>query len=578
VTQKTHESPDLLGNLSAHGRAQVRRQAEHLVLPAGKKLFEAGDNGTALYVVVAGSLGVYVPSTDGPLRLIALVRPGETVGEMSLISGLPRSATVVAIRDTEMLRLSKGKFDRLVAAHPKLAQGLNKLLVHRLRQVSGGETTHIEPKTMAFLPATPGDDALSFARALADGMRIKGKTVRIITDKEISRTSKWFSQVEAENDFLFMCAEKEHGGWLALCTRQADRVMVVASAGDPRASALPRELLRQRSEHQLLDLVLIHPPNIQMPNGASGWRERLPVNRHFHIREGNVTDLERIMRLIMGHSVGLVLSGGGARAYAHVGVIRAFHDAGVPIDFVGGTSMGAIIGACLASGWSPDMLETNIREAFVKSNPLSDYTLPLVSLVAGKIVIKRLRAYLGNVDIPDLWRPFFCVSSNLTTGAINVHESGDLVDALLASIALPGVLPPRITKHGVLADGGILNNMPVDVMRGRHRGPIAAVDAARDLALTPEDLKRELDASLLNRVRRPAIVSILIRAGTISHEESNRQRSEIADILLHPPLGNVDIRNWKAFDETVQIGYDHAREMLDEHADALINPRRIVIT
>lgn len=570
--------PDLLGELSAHARSQVRRLAEHLVLPAGEKLFEAGDHGNALYIVVAGSLGVYVPGPGGALRLIALVRPGETVGEMSLISGLQRSATVIAIRDTEMLRLSKGKFDRLVGSHPKLAQGLNKLLVHRLRQVSGGKATHIEPKAMAFLPATPGDDALSFAHGLADGMRAVGKTVRIITDSDISKSSKWFSKVEAENDFLFMCAEKEHSGWWALCTRQADRVMIVANAGDPRASVLPPELLQQRSDHQLLDLVLIHPAETKMPAGTSAWRARLPVNRHFHIRQGNDGDLQRMIRLISGHSVSIVLSGGGARAYAHVGVIKAFHEAGIPIDFIGGTSMGAIIGACLASGWNMQELEDNVRKAFVDSNPLADYTLPLVSLVGGKIVVKRLRAYLGDVEIPDLWLPYFCVSSNLTNGEINVHENGDLVDALLASIALPGVLPPQITKHGVLADGGILNNLPVDVMRGRHRGPIAAVDVARDHALSPEDLNREIHAPVFRRFFRPPIVSILMRAGTISHEENNRQRSEIADIVLQPPLGNVDIRDWKAFDATVQQGYDYGQQILEEHADTFANPKRIAIT
>lgn len=552
--------------------------AQHLVLPAGKTLFEMGDHGTALYLVVSGSLGVYVPGADGGNRLIALIRPGETVGEMSLISGLPRSATVIAIRDTEMLRLTKGKFDRLVAAEPKLAQGLNKLLVHRLRQVSSGQDTHLEPKTVAFLPATKGDGTLKLAYEMADGLRALGKSVEVVTDEHIGKTSKWFSEAEARSDFLFMCAQQDHAGWWGLCTRQADRVLVVANAGDGQLSDLPPDLLRQRAEHQLLDLILLHPNDARQPVGTQRWRNRLPVNRHFHMREGNKEDLARIIRLVMGLSVGLVLSGGGARAYAHVGVIKALHEAEVPIDFIGGTSMGGIIGACLAIGWPADELEEKVREAFVLSNPLSDYTLPLVSLVKGEIVVRRLRNYLGTVEIPDLWRPYFCVSSNLTNGQIVVHESGELVNALLASIALPGVLPPQISPHGVLADGGILNNMPVDVMRGRHRGPIAAIDVARDHALTPDDLRRETNAPLFRRIRHPAIVSILMRAGTISHQEANRERSGIADIVFQPPLVDVDIRDWKAFDQTVRIGYEHAKKVLENNPEALKMPLRVALT
>ncbi|MGI9481739.1 MAG: patatin-like phospholipase family protein [Hyphomicrobiales bacterium] len=578
MTSKTEDIPDLLAELPPRIRKQVRDLAEHLVLPAGKTLFDMGDQGTALYLVVAGSLGVYLPGADGCNRLIALIWPGETVGEMSLISGLPRSATVIAIRDTEMLRLTKGKFDRLVAAEPKLAQGLNKLLVHRLRQVSSGVTTHLEPKTVAFLPATRGDDALNLANAMADGLREQGKSVQIITDRQIGKTSKWFTETESRNDFLFMCAEKEHAGWWGLCTRQADRVLIVANASDAQMSDLPPELLRQRAEHQLLDLVLLHSPDTTQPSGTRNWRNKLPVNRHFHIRHGNKDDLARIIRLVMGHSVGLVLSGGGARAYAHVGVIKALHEAGVPVDFIGGTSMGGIVGACLASGWPPDELEAKVREAFLLSNPLSDYTLPFVSLVKGDIVVKRLREFFGDIEIPDLWWPYFCVSSNLTNGHIEVHENGNLVDALLASIALPGVLPPQIGDHGVLADGGILNNMPVDVMRGRHRGPIAAVDVARDHALTPSDLRRETAAPLFQRIKHPAIVSILMRAGTISHQEANRERSSIADIVFQPPLVDVDIRDWKAFDETVRIGYEHASKVLEEHSHALKVPRRVAMT
>ncbi|MGI9374000.1 MAG: patatin-like phospholipase family protein [Hyphomicrobiales bacterium] len=572
MPQNTTPVLNLIAELSLDARLELRRIAQRVELPAGKVLFEQGDHGNSVYLVTSGSLGTYVRDDAGGMRLMALVRPGETVGEMSLISGQSRSATVIAIRDTEMLRLSKGKFDRLLESEPTLSQGLNKLLVHRLRQVTSGETTHHEPKTIAFIPAGRAEDTFAFAEELSELLQQNGYSVLKVTQKDISRTSRWFSRAEARHDFVFMYAEQHQVGWWKLCTRQADRVLIVADANDREECDLPNELLEQRAQHQLLDLVLLHPRDIKTPTHGPQWRQLLNVNRHFHIRRQSSEDLQRMMRLLLGQSVGLVLSGGGARAYAHVGVLKALEEANIPVDFVGGTSMGSIIAACCAVGWSAADIEANVREAFVSSNPLSDYTLPLTSLVGGRIVARRFDKYFGKVEIHDLWRPYFCISANLTNGTTEIHEDGKLVDALMASIALPGVLPPRIHDVGVLADGGILNNLPADVMRGRHRGPIIAVDVARDHALTPEDLRREINAPLWRRMTRPVIVSVLMRAGTITHETSNRARGELADLWLQPPLGDVDIRNWKAFDETVALGYNYTRDVLNENAQLLRPP------
>src|SRR5690606_28931313 len=145
----------------------------------------------------------------------------------------------------------------------------------------------------------------------------------------------------------------------------------------------------------------------------------------------------------------MVFAGGGARGFAHLGVVRAFREAGIPIDMTGGTSMGAIIGAGISCEWSTEHFLDRLHQLFAMSSPVRDYTLPLVSIVRGRLVARRLQSAFGEIDIEHMWRPFFCVSSDLTLGRPRVHRAGRLWRALRASSALPGILPP------VIADGHV---------------------------------------------------------------------------------------------------------------------------
>jgi len=182
-------------------------------------------------------------------------------------------------------------------------------------------------------------------------------------------------------------------------------------------------------------------------------------------------DLGRLARLLTRRGVGLVLSGGGARGFAHLGVIRALREARVPIDFVGGSSIGSIIAAGVAVGWSDDEMRMRYRRSFVDTNPVNDYTFPFVALTRGRKVSRLLQREYGDVLIEEPAPAFFfCVSANLTTGRALEHRDGRLADALRASVAIPGVMPPAYRGEDVLVDGAAINNLPVDIMHTTHRG------------------------------------------------------------------------------------------------------------
>jgi NTE family protein len=264
-------------------------------------------------------------------------------------------------------------------------------------------------------------------------------------------------------------------------------------------------------------------------------------------------------RVICGRAVGLVLSGGAARAYAHVGVIRALRESNTPIDFIGGVSMGAVIGAGLAMGWDDAELDHRIRQAFVESNPVNDLTWPLIAITRGETVRERLKQHFVDRTICDLWLPFFCVSTNLTTGRQQIHRQGLLREVLRASLSLPGVLPPVTDGDDVLVDGAILNNFPADVMRMLHTGPVIGVDVAHDRSIEAADLKGP--SSLVRWLtsggwRNGApIVSVLMRAATVTASQQAAAAHELTDVLIQPKLDAIEIRDWKAYQPAVAEGY-----------------------
>lgn len=227
--------------------------------------------------------------------------------------------------------------------------------------------------------------------------------------------------------------------------------------------------------------------------------------------------------------------------------------------------MGAIIAAGIALDWDDDELEWRIRKAFVESNPLDDWTLPVISLTRGAKVDRRLKEHFGDVEIAELVRPYFCLSSNLASGRAHVHRSGRLRDALRASIAIPGLLPPVVVHGQILVDGAVFTNFPAREMRAFHRGAVVGIDVTRSQGLNPDDF---IDPpSFFGWVRRhgfkapPPIASLLMRAATVGVADHHDRGREAADLLILPDTP-VDIRQWDRFDDVVAAGYEAAQDML----------------
>lgn len=552
------------------GDAAIREIVSELdwfCLPGGAALSRESENENAMFLVTSGTLGVFVPDGAGKEAMVATVPAGETAGEMAMISGEPHSANLVALRDSELVRVRRAVFDRLTARHPKILINLTRLLVRRLRRTTRKVVTHERPRSYAIVPLHPGIDTRGCAAAITRALNRAGVKVMHFHGQHASSDSGWFHRVEEEHDLVIYEADARDTPWGQMCIRQADKVLALvdtkSDVDGPAAQAL-RTLLGRR---HVADLIMLSEDGALPGALAREWARALGSENHHFIRAGVPADAERCARLLIGRAVSIVFAGGGARGFAHLGIIRALRQAGVPFDMIGGASMGAIIGAAVAQEWDDKALYGRFRDSFVTSNPLSDYTLPLVSLVRGRKVRTLLKHHFGETRIEDSVRPYFCVSSNLTSGGTHVHRDGLMHRALRASIAIPGVLPPVVEGNDLLVDGGVTNNFPADVMSRYARGPIIGIDVGGDHALSAEfDCYDETPLWRLLRSgfrSTPGIVSLLMRAGTIGSESQRQQARGHCDLLFVPPLDDVGLRHWKRFDIAVERGYAHAMDVLE---------------
>jgi predicted acylesterase/phospholipase RssA/CRP-like cAMP-binding protein len=582
-------SSPLFDGLSALFIERLEPELESVRLPGGATLFREGDRGDCFYIVVNGRLRVTTVGLDGRDRVVNDVGRGEVVGDMAMLTGEPRSATVRAIRDTELLRCSRAGFDRLIEHQPEILRELAGQIVRRLERAIHDVRASKAIATVAVVPAGAGAARSGFSAQLTGALAGYGKTKRldpVEVDRALgagtaqspcdeagpSRLVAWLTEQELHNEIVVYEAEPAPSNWNSRCLRQADRVLIAATVGEtPVASLVSQAARMQAGEPARCELVLVHAADCIRPSATAEWLESWPLGAHHHVRRDSAADHRRLARALTGRSVGVVLGGGGARGFAHIGVLRALDEAGIPVDHIGGASMGALIAAQRALGWDHDAMLRRNREAWVHARPLSDYTVPVVSLIRGRKVLAMLEAMFGTTPIEDLWLPYFCVSSNLTRAEVAVHRHGPLARWVAASMSVPGIGPPLSEKGDLFVDGGVLNNLPADVMRTLCAGPLIAVDVSPrvDPSLQqPRHVLNEWLWRLINpmadRATVPNILNILLRTASLGIVHTADVVRQQVDLYINPPVEEFGMFDWKAIDRLVEIGYRYAQQRISE--------------
>lgn len=382
-------------------------------------------------------------------------------------------------------------------------------------------------------------------------------------------TVDWLTAAEDTHRYVIHLADPGATPWSDVALRHADLVLLVADAdADPRRRPWEAELLDSaRGPVAQQALVLRHRGHPERLSGTGRWLAERRVDFHLHLREASAADFGRLVRIVDGTALGLVLGGGAARGFAHLGVFQALNEAGHAVDWVGGSSIGSVMGAAIALDVPPDEVIRRARAAFVDGKPFGDLTLPVVSLLRGRRMERLIGEYLGG-DIEDLPLPFFCLSSNLGSGRSRVHDRGSLPLALRASVSLPGIFPPAVVEGQLAIDGGILNNLPVDLMRGRPVGRVVAVDVTSrqgyevDYASVPSPwrLLASRYLGLGRRYRVPGFMSVMLKAAEVGTMAAAREAGGRADLLIRPDVGRFSLTNVRAYAAIVAAGVASGRD------------------
>lgn len=580
---------DLFADLDAEAIEKLADQAEVVHVGGGETVVRQGDEADGLYVVHVGRLRVTVDRGTGHEEFVDLTGPGGVVGEMAVISDEPHSATVTATRDSTLVRISGPVFAALVASQPEALRRVAAQVVERHRTALVGRPTAPPQSTIAVLAAT-GDPASRWgARAVAEALAsirrgatvIDHRTAVAVLGTDVvadpvdhhGAMASWHGTLEAGSGQVVLMCNDDHRAWAVWCAHQADLVVVVCSAvGSAQPSALELEATEgRRSLETRVELVLVHPDSRPEPSGTAQWLNRRDVDGHHHVRDRQDDDARRAARLLGDGGVALVLSGGGARGVAHIGVVRAAHELGVPIDAVGGTSIGSLIGAAVARGWSWPQIEQDARAGLATGRGIIDPTLPVLSLASGRRMTDRLRRAGGGLELEDLLIDYFCVSTNLSARRAQVHDRGPGWRAVRASLAIPGLFPPVPDGDDVLVDGGLLDNYPVAAMRQRHPGAtVIGVDVGTKRVLSADGLSDTCDAppsrTLRDLWRRrgnqtgatlPKLLAALTELGQAPPDEVTQ-----ADVTVRPEVGQIPILGFDRFDEIVDLGYRAGMEVL----------------
>lgn len=559
-------------------------------LTGGEILLREGESGDSMFVVISGRLRAYVLDGEDTPTVVGEISPGETVGEMALLTDHPRSASVRAVRDSTLLELSREEFQGLVEREPAALVAIAREIVERLGRsihttegsgairtitlIAAGSTGSIHPAARMLEAALARHGSV----AVADVDHLAAVSTDVSNPDELGRL---IDQLEAGHDKVLLIADHSSPEWTLHCIGQADRVLLIGDpAADPDPNPVELELLRElrRREHIRVDLVMVHAPGAALPAPVSHWIDRRPGVDYYNLRTGTDSGFPRLARILTGTAVNLVLSGGGARGLAHIGVLRALQEARVPVDFVGGASFGAIMAAhaAMGRGWE-DTRDQAIRHVVNLGSPV-DLTPPMVALARGAKVKRQLKGAFGDVSIEGLWINFFCVSSNLTRGEVQIHQTGPVWEALRASMSIPGVFPPMRSPEGdVLVDGAVMNNLPVDVaerlgepglmMAVNLRSPadIAARDLPLDGALSGWRAIRHHVAPWRGGSAVPGIVQTMLRTSEIGSVISSKVFEQRADIVFRPPVSGFSLMDFSSYEALIEAGYRHALEVLEQN-------------
>ncbi len=560
-----------------------------LSIDRGDNLFHTGDPGDSLYILFSGRIQIYTGGISDPVKISGYVQHGGIIGLKELITDEPRSFSARAMRPSFLARIPSGAIKKAMQKDPQILFTISKDLISATNKPSFRSGENFTPGNILFVQTSSGIDINGFLNKFGSQLRnyttsrtatpdsLKGDITRY-SNNQLNDILSTLNRIERKYDHLLISCPYGNTGWLKMAGVIADKVyLLVDFSAGPEPTDFEKEALKHIDRRYAnVEIVFCHRDDSLPKNTRDYISVRENLN-HFHVRLNEEKDFARLARILSGNAVALVLGGGGARGYSHIGVIRALAEHGIFPDLICGSSVGSSIGAGAALGWNTQK-QYDSCVYFSGQKPFIDLTLPYISFVSGKRIDKALQDIFGDYDIEDTLISYFAVTSNLTKIKAEPIRTGKIREACRASMSLPVVLPPVVKNRDFMVDGSVFNNVPVDIMQRLYNCKVIGVNVSsqEEYNLAGERFPAPVEFFAAKMKQKyldsyPNFFSIILKLSSIAAASKLSEDARTANIILNPPVAQYNMLDMDKIDDIVQAGYDYTLSKMQEIKKSLTN-------
>lgn len=576
IIQRLKKYP-IFNKFSTFTLRRLVAQSELMTVPADTILFYSQTPSHYVFYVIDGGVELFSSVTFE--KKVATVRGGGMLGETSLIADESHGLTARTNRESQLLKISKEVFLNFFQKDTELLMQITKTSAKRLRHMlMGFSSEHYPYKNIVIynFSSLMKLEKIKFhlqESALQDDTQIYDKSDFEAANQDIV---PFLHQCENNIGVNLFLAEFKQSTWDKAVLSHAEYVYFIVTEND--FDAISPDIL-EAIKPLPCDLVIVHEKPEPYSNTIKFYKKH-KFTRHHHFRDEK-PHYQRLFRFMTGQAIGLVISAGGFRGYAHYGLIKALFESGIPIDFIGGCSIGASVGAGLASNFNWENFKAIYKKSIgdVKNKKIYNFTFPVTSILNGKLPTRVLQETFGNVQIEDLPINFFCITGNLSKREKEVIRFGELWEWLRASLAVPGILPPLVKNGEVYVDGAVCTALPIQDMRTYldNAGKIISLDVRLQLAsepkheyfcppiLTFKDILLYKLGFMKKKYNLPKLIDILLEASSIGQIRHDSEWSKKADVIIAPNTSSLSFSNPSIGDPESLIAYEFAKEILKEH-------------
>uniref|UniRef100_A0A7N6BNZ7 lysophospholipase n=1 Tax=Anabas testudineus TaxID=64144 RepID=A0A7N6BNZ7_ANATE len=616
---------------------QIDFALDWMAVEAGRAVYRQGEKSDSTFIVLSGRLRSVIMKEDGKKELIGEYGRGDLIGVVEALTHQNRATTVHAVRDSELAKLPEGALSSIKRKFPQVVTRLIHLLGQKILQQVNGPLTGVlalhtpgskwdagnqasNLSTVTVLPVSEEVPLTAFTLELQHALLAIGPTLLLTSDiikqrlgaaaldsVHEYRLSSWLGQQEDIHRIVLYQTDYTLTPWTQRCIRQADCIIIVGlGEQDPAVGELER-MLEGSAVRAQKQLVLLHREDGPPPKSTVDWLNmRSWISRHLHLScprrvfskrslpklvgiekisylltnpADRHSDFSRLARVLTGNAIALVLGGGGARGCSQVGIMRAICEAGIPVDIIGGTSIGSLMGALYAEDRSHSRMRIRAKEWAMEMTSVFqkvlDLTYPVTSMFTGAAFNSSISNVFKSKQIEDLWIPYFNITTDITASTMRVHTDGSLWRYVRASMSLSGYLPPLCDpKDGhLLMDGGYINNLPADVARSMGAKVVIAIDVgSRDetnLTNYGDSLSgwwllwKRLNP-LAEKVKVLNLAEIQTRLAYVCcvRQLESVKNSDYCE-YIRPPIDRYRTLEFGKFDEIAEVGYQHGKTVFD---------------